>query len=343
MESDIALTQTDAPDPVLAGGNLTYSLVVSHNGGATDTILVRDMLPPGVTFVSAIPSQGTCSENLGIVNCDLGPMSSGGAATVTIVVRTNSAGVILNTASANPSTQRDPDTGDNSATEETTVRDPAVGDLVWDDLDGDGIQDAGEPGMANVVVVVYSASTGAVAGIDVTDPNGKYLITPLTYGEDYYVRFTPPEGYVLTLQDQGGDDQTDSDADPLTWKTPIFSPVNDYDFDRWDAGMIPDCVVPDETVYIYGMTLTDDGNDYPVLHFMDPNQPSQVTGYNVYRSSDAGLPPGDWPLVASDVVDMSESEPDNQWVDSSGDVSPTGAWYYQVTAYNHRCPAEGPR
>ena len=39
---------------------------------------------------------------------------------------------------------------------------------------------------------------------------------------------------------------------------------------------------------------------------------------------------------------MDEATPNKRWVDSSGDVSPTGIWYYEVTAYDHVCLAEGP-
>lgn len=75
---------------------------------------------------------------------------------------------------------------------------------------------------------------------------------------------------------------------------------------------------------------------------MDPNQPSQITGYNVYRSSSAATPQGSWPLAASDVVDMDQGASNKQWIDTSGDVSPSGFWYYHVVAYNRLCPAEGP-
>jgi hypothetical protein len=57
----------------------------------------------------------------------------------------------------------------------------------------------------------------------------------------------------------------------------------------------------------------------------------------------ASLSPGSWTLIGSDVIDMDEATPNKQWVDRSGDVSPTGVWYYKVAAYNHHCPAEGPR
>ena len=39
---------------------------------------------------------------------------------------------------------------------------------------------------------------------------------------------------------------------------------------------------------------------------------------------------------------MDEATPNKQWVDTSGDVPPSGIWYYLVAAYNNRCPAEGP-
>jgi hypothetical protein len=265
----------------------------------------------------------------------------GGGATVTIVVTPNTAGLKTSVATAHCA-GRDPVDGNSTASEDTTVRDPSIGDLVWDDQDGDGIRGAGEPGIVNVVVTLYDG-TGTPLATDFTEPSGLYLFDGLTYGADYQIRFTPPDGYVLTLQDQGSDDLADSDADPVTWRTPLVTLVDGNDPVRWDAGMIPDCVAPDEPVYIYKMTLTDDGNAYPVLHFQDPNPPLHVTGYHVYRSSEAALPPGEWPRIASDVEDMDEAEPDTQWVDASGDESPTGTWFYQVTAYNHHCPAEGPR
>jgi hypothetical protein len=76
---------------------------------------------------------------------------------------------------------------------------------------------------------------------------------------------------------------------------------------------------------------------------MDANQPAQVTGYNVYRSSDAQLPPGSWSQIGANVADADDATPNKQWIDSSGDVSPTGIWFYEVAAYNGNCAAEGPR
>ena len=93
------------------------------------------------------------------------------------------------------------------------------------------------------------------------------------------------------------------------------------------------CTAPDEPIYIY--SVRHDGNNWTILDFQDPNQSSQVTGYNVYRSSSPGAP-WPWTLVGSDVRDMDAATANNQWVDQSGDP---GTWYYQVNAYNSICNA----
>jgi hypothetical protein len=97
----------------------------------------------------------------------------------------------------------------------------------------------------------------------------------------------------------------------------------------------PQCIAPDEEVYITTVTL--DGNGKPVLHYQDPNQPSDVTGYNIYRAT---APEGPWTMIGSNVVDMDEGTPDNQYVDQTGDVG--GPYYYEIAPWNEACNAEGP-
>src|SRR5262249_15264251 len=52
--ADLVVTNTDSPDPVFAGSNLTYTVTVFNlgPGGATNVVLT-DVLPPNVNFVSA--------------------------------------------------------------------------------------------------------------------------------------------------------------------------------------------------------------------------------------------------------------------------------------------------
>jgi len=96
-----------------------------------------------------------------------------------------------------------------------------VGNKVWVDDDGDGIQDAGEPGLAGVVVDLYSIDSPFIASA-ITDENGEYSFQNLSPSEYYIIFSSSPAGFALTLQDQGGDDINDSDADPATGKTANF-------------------------------------------------------------------------------------------------------------------------
>lgn len=104
----------------------------------------------------------------------------------------------------------------------------------------------------------------------------------------------------------------------------------------------PPCYPPDEPIWIYAVTQSVP-DAFLILHFQDPNQPSQRTGYHVRRNIDPGAPENTWPLVATNIVDMDQATPNNQWTDTSGDdPGPGNVWYYQVTAYNGNCSAEGP-
>lgn len=112
----------------------------------------------------------------------------------------------------------------------------SLGDFVWLDLNRDGKQDAGEPGIANVIVTLYNA-TGVAVGTDVTDGNGFYYFHDLQPG-DYSVGFPASvlPGYVLTNSDVGGDDAKDSDANTTTGRTSVTTLVAGENDPTWDAG-----------------------------------------------------------------------------------------------------------
>ena len=85
--TDVQITKSDSPDPVLAGQNLTYTLVVKNNGPAVaSNVIVVDALPSGVSLISATSTQGTCNSG---VTCSLGDLAVGGTATITLVVKVN--------------------------------------------------------------------------------------------------------------------------------------------------------------------------------------------------------------------------------------------------------------
>ncbi|MTB53824.1 SdrD B-like domain-containing protein, partial [Lewinella sp. W8] len=103
------------------------------------------------------------------------------------------------------------ESGDNNDDLDAGLYRPAsLGDFVWQDTDGDGVQDAGEPGIENVTVNLLDADGNQVA-TTTTDGNGFYEFTNLA-PDTYRVEFVTPAGLTPSPADQGGDDATDSDA-----------------------------------------------------------------------------------------------------------------------------------
>jgi len=101
----------------------------------------------------------------------------------------------------------------------------ALGDHVWEDLNGNGIQDDGNSGINGVTVNLLDGS-GSVVGTTVTANDtsnnpGYYLFSGLQPGA-YSVQFVAPGGYVFTTPNVDGS-ATDSNADVITGKTGTYT------------------------------------------------------------------------------------------------------------------------
>jgi protocatechuate 3,4-dioxygenase beta subunit len=92
-----------------------------------------------------------------------------------------------------------------------------LGNYVWVDNNKDGIQDANEVGIAGITVSLFD-NTNALVSSTITDAYGYYKFKPLGPGT-YSVGFTLPANYEFTMQNAGGNDELDSDVDPMTGKT----------------------------------------------------------------------------------------------------------------------------
>ena len=106
----------------------------------------------------------------------------------------------------------------------TQVANVTIGNFVWLDKDRDGVQDGDENGIPGVLVQLVDPVSGTVLSSKTTNQNGEYYFNELdgilpnnTYkiklgrGSDY-INNGPLFGLVLTNQDQGGNNETDSDA-----------------------------------------------------------------------------------------------------------------------------------
>jgi hypothetical protein len=114
----------------------------------------------------------------------------------------------------------------------------ALGDRVWEDLDGDGVQAGGEPGVADVEVRAFECGTDRLVATTRTDAQGYYEFDSLAPGA-YYVQFELPLGRAFTAPYQGGDPALDSDADPDTGRTDCVSLAAGERDPDLDAGLLP--------------------------------------------------------------------------------------------------------
>ena len=106
-----------------------------------------------------------------------------------------------------------------------------IGDLVWVDTDGDGLQDGDEPGLAGAAATADGRTTGP--GTD-----GRYLFDNLPDGT-FTVCFALPPGYTFATAN-AGEDSMDSDADPATGCAhPVNLGIGNRDNLTVDAGVVP--------------------------------------------------------------------------------------------------------
>lgn len=217
----------------------------------------------------------------------------------------------------------------------------SLGDLVWLDLNRDGVQDANETGWPDTphkkgvpgVAVSLFTFDGALVDTTTTDTSGIYRFTELIPGY-YYVQFAIPNGYELTVQDAAAaTDIFDSDVALATLQTAIITITSGehnptLDMGLYLAGNLPPAAIGDFVWYdndrdgiqdegetgVPGVTVVlyrDDGTAVATTK-------TDSTGFYEFNS----LPVGDYYLVFTPPVGYqlsTQNNGDNDNLDSDGD------------------------
>jgi uncharacterized repeat protein (TIGR01451 family) len=124
--TDLAIGIVDVPDPVVLRSNLIYIISVTNRGPSSASgVVVNNTLPAGVSVVSNYTSQGVITASGSTVTGNLGNMTNGARATLTITVTSTNSGTIFDTANVTGD-QADPDPSNNSASASTVVSPPFV-------------------------------------------------------------------------------------------------------------------------------------------------------------------------------------------------------------------------
>ena len=197
------VSKTAAPNPVVAGADLTYVITVENQGPAIATnVEVSDALASLINtggFQSATASQGSCTPN-SVTNgtsqtltCSLGSLAVGAQATVTVVVRPSIAttGNRTNTATVRSTNVGDPNQANNSGSVTSQVT--AIVDLTA----AKSATPASVPAGAPITFVATIGNTGPstaqtvqmvdtlpsnAAFIDVVSVGGGGTCTPIAAG-----------------------------------------------------------------------------------------------------------------------------------------------------------------
>jgi len=166
----------------------------------------------------------------------------------------------------------------------------SLGDYVWHDLDRDGIQEPGEPGIPGITVKLLDTA-GSVLATDVTDANGLYGFNNLVAG-NYVIMVNVPTECQITTSNAGSDDSKDSDVNS-NGMTGIITLASGENNTTIDAGIFKLAALGDYVWYdlnqngIQDMRI-DANNGNPIV--LGPELP--VAGARIELYKEEATPPG---------------------------------------------------
>ena len=217
----IAIVKTASESSINKGDSVTYTYVVSNTGSTylVDVTVTDDILGPIGTIALLAPG---ASQTL--------------TATAVLVEDTTNVGTATGTpadSNGDPIPGASDVTDDDDATVAVNTAPASIGDRVWNDMDGNGIQDEGEMGVYGIVVTLLD-ETGTVVATTTTDASGNYLFTDVEPGT-YSIEFGIGQ-WEVTTANCGNDDALDSDAD-ATGRTETFTVARGDELLTIDCGL----------------------------------------------------------------------------------------------------------
>jgi uncharacterized repeat protein (TIGR01451 family) len=172
QSADLTVTKS-GDDTAPVGGQISYSVVVTNGGPDSATnVILTDAIPEHTTFVNASVSQGTVMFDGTTITASFGTIAAFESASLSLTVQVNTntprGTVISNTASATSDTP-DPNPDDNSATFDTVVTGPFIGDVLISEFRFRGPQPSGTPqnGAQDEFIEIYNNTDSDIVVTDV--------------------------------------------------------------------------------------------------------------------------------------------------------------------------------
>jgi uncharacterized repeat protein (TIGR01451 family) len=164
QRADLAVTKTTDNATPIVGATVDFTVSVANNGpDAATNVAVTDLLPAGLTFVSATPSQGTYDSTTGLWT--VGTVAPQASATLQVAAQVASASTEANTAAVAHADQFDPNTANNAATASETPT--QLADLSVTKTVDDATPNVG--GTISYLVTLANAGPSPATSVQVTD------------------------------------------------------------------------------------------------------------------------------------------------------------------------------
>ncbi|MEW6079644.1 MAG: cadherin-like domain-containing protein, partial [Thermodesulfobacteriota bacterium] len=303
----LSISKTDAPDPVVPGNQIVYT--ISYGNAGTDAatgVVITESYDANVTFVSAVPVPDIGFDN----QWTIGNLAAGGSGTITVTVLVTSP--LANGTLISNNVTLTSDDGTVSDSETTTIRnippgpgpgpvpEPALQVVKSDD------PDPVVPGGQIVYTISYgNAGTGDATGVTITEEydanmtfvsavpepdsgfDNQWTIGDLAAGEfgviDVTLRVNTPlaDGTILTnFVALDSDQQVTDDVETTTATSAPFLSIAKTDE--------PDPVVPDGQI-VYTITYGNRGTETATNVTITEEYDEDVTFLRAVPAPDAGF------------------------------------------------------
>jgi uncharacterized repeat protein (TIGR01451 family) len=119
--ADVAIASIEAPTGLPFGSNVTYTITITNNSPTSATaVTFTESVPDGTSFVSVNSSQGSCTNDSGIITGALGNLAPHSSATITLILSPDAPGDIVSIATVSSGCMDD-NPENNLAIDLTTV------------------------------------------------------------------------------------------------------------------------------------------------------------------------------------------------------------------------------